>query len=124
MTNVTVRKTTTPEELAQRWQQRCQEGNFSEGVLGLGTVRVFGKSGDAPVSFPRIQSLAALDTLEPDERWAVEQAQGIVQAAASAQRSVMATQPPQAGMAPAPTPMRTFDPKAENILILSLTRGG
>lgn len=112
------------EALQRRWQERCRAGNFSGGVLGVGTVRVFGKSGDAPVMFPRIESLAALDTLEADERWAVEMAQELVGAAQNRQRPVMATQPPQNGTAPAPTPMRTFDPKAEHILILSLTRGG
>jgi hypothetical protein len=112
------------EALQRRWQERCQQGNFSTAVLGVGTIRVFGKSGDAPVVFPRIESLAVIDTLEADERWAVELAQDIVDAAQNRQRSVMATQPPQAGSAPAPTPMRTFDPKAEHILILSLTRGG
>ena len=115
---------TGKEALQRRWQERCQQGNFSAAVLGVGTVRVFGKSGAAPVTFPRIESLAALETLEADERWAVELAQEIVGAAQNRQRSVMATQPPQAGTTPAPTPMRTFDPKAEHILILSMTRGG
>ena len=117
-------KTLSQEALQRRWLERCRAGNFSAAVLGVGTIRVFGKSGDAPVLFPRIESLATLDTLEPDERWAVETAQDIIGAAQNRQRPVMATQPPQAGTAPAPTPMRTFDPKAENILILSLTRGG
>lgn len=116
--------TVSQKALQQRWQERCRQGNFSSSVLGLGTIRVFGKSGDAPVSYPRIESLAALDTLEADERWAIEVAQEIVNAARTRQRSVMSTQPPQAGTAPAPVPMRTFDPKAEHILILSLTRGG
>ncbi len=117
-------KSVSQEELQRRWQERCRQGNFSAAVLGVGTVRIFGKSGDAPVLFPRLESLAALDTLEVDERWAVEMAQEIVDAAQNRHRPVMATQPPQAGSAPAPAPMRTFDPKAENILILSLTRGG
>ena len=117
-------KPMSQEALQHRWLERCRAGNFSAGVLGVGTIRVFGKSGDAPVLFPRIESLAALNTLEPDERWAVEMAQDIIGAAQDRQRSVMATQPPQAGTTPAPTPMRTFDPNAENILILSLTRGG
>jgi hypothetical protein len=117
-------RTMSREALQRRWQERCQQGNFSAAVLGVGTIRIFGKSGDAPVTFPRIESLAALETLEADERWAVELAQDIVGAAQNRQRSVMATQPPQAGTAPTPTPMRAFDPKAEHILILSLTRGG
>jgi hypothetical protein len=110
--------------LARRWQERCQQGNFSAAVLGLGTVRVFGKSGDAPVIFPRIESLEQIEQLEADERWAVETAQQVVQAAQAKQRPVMASQPPRAGVAPAPTPLRTFDPKIEHMLILSLTRGG
>lgn len=112
------------EALRRRWQERCRQGNFSTAVLGVGTVRVFGKSGDAPVMFPRIESLETMETLEADERWAVELAQEIVDAAQNSQRPVMATQPPRAGAVPTPTPMSTFDPKAENILILSLTRGG
>lgn len=112
------------ETLQRRWQERCRQGNFSSTVLGLGTIRVFGKSGDAPVTFPRIESLNALNTLEADEQWAIEVAQEIVNAARTKQRSVMSTQPPQAGTVPAPVPMRTFDSKAEHILILSLTRGG
>ena len=77
----TTRRSVSPETLQRRWQERCQQGNFSPDVLGVGTIRVFGRSGDAPVTFPRIESLAALDTLEADERWAVEVAQGIVVAA-------------------------------------------
>jgi hypothetical protein len=110
--------------LQRQWKARCAQGNFSAAVLGVGTLRVFGKAGDAPVTFPRIESLAALDTLAADERWAVETAQSLVTAARAKQRPVMATQPPQNGTAPAPTPITTFDPKAENVLILSLTRGG
>ena len=120
----TTRRSVSPETLKRRWQVRCRQGNFSSAVLGVGTIRVFGRSGDAPVTFPRIESLAALDTLEADERWAVEFAQDVVTAAQGQRRPVMATQPPQAGASPAPTAVEVFDPKAENLLILSLTRGG
>ena len=120
----TTRRSVSREVLQRRWQERCQQGNFSPAVLGVGTIRVFGRSGDAPVTFPRIESLADLDTLEADERWAIEMAQGIITAAQDQGRPVMATQPPQAGTAPSPTAVRVFDPKTENLLILSLTRGG
>jgi hypothetical protein len=120
----TTRRSVNPETLLHRWQERCQQGYFSPAVLGVGTIRVFGRSGDAPVTFPRLESLAALDTLEADERWAVEVAQGIVTAAHNQRRPVMATQPPQAGTTPSPTAVAVFDPKIENMLILSLTRGG
>jgi hypothetical protein len=120
----TTRRSISPAELQRLWQERCQQGNFSPAVLGVGTIRVFGRSGDAPVTFPRIESLAALETLEPDERWAVEVAQGMVTAAQNQSRPVVATHPPAAGTAPSPATVITFDPKAENVLILSLTRGG
>jgi hypothetical protein len=118
------RRSVSPETLQRRWRERCQQGNFSPAVLGVGTIRVFGRSGDAPVTFPRIESLAALDTLEADERWAIEVVQGIVTAAHNQSRPVMATQPPQAGIAPSPTAVDVFDPQVENMLILSLTQGG
>jgi len=110
--------------LERRWQERCQQGDFSSAVLGVGTIRVFGRSGDAPVTFPRIESLAALSTLQADERWAVEVAQNIVTAACEQRRPVMATQPPQAGSVPTPAAVTVFDPKEEHLLILNLTRGG
>src|SRR5437763_7053372 len=100
--------------LRRGWQERCEQGNFSSAVLGIGNIRVFGKSGDAPITFPRIESLTALDTLEADERWALDMAQEIVTAAQAKRRPVMATQPPKAGVSPSPAPLRDFDPKAEN----------
>jgi hypothetical protein len=120
----TTRQSRNPETLQHRWQERCQQGNFSPAVLGVGTIRVFGRSGDASITFPRIESLAALNTLEADERWAIEVAQEMINAAQANHRAVVAAQPPQVGAAPNPTPLHTFDPKMGEILILSLTRGG
>ncbi len=119
-----VHQTVDQETLRRMWQERCEQGNFSADVLGIGTVRVFGRSGDAPITFPRIESLATLQTLAPDEQWAIRTVQEIVAAARAKNRPVMATQPPRAGMPPTPVPIREFDPSQENILILSLTRGG
>jgi hypothetical protein len=124
MKMATTNQSVSKETLQHMWQERCQQGNFSSAVLGVGTIRVFGKSGDTPQTFPRIDSLAMLDTLEVDERWAVEVAQEMINAAQARNRPVMATQPPRAGSTPNPTPVRTFDPKIEHILILSMTRGG
>jgi hypothetical protein len=124
MARVSRQKATDPTTLQRRWQERCQSGNFSPAVLGVGTIRVFGKAGDAPVSFPRLESLANLSELEEDERWAVQYAHDLVQAAQQQRRAVMATQPPQTGATPAPTSVREFDPKLETVLIMSLTRGG
>ncbi len=122
--NATRRQSVNKETLQRRWQERCKQGNFSPAVLGVGTIRVFGKSGDAPVTFPRIESLAAMDALEADERWAIEVAQEMINAAQANHRPVVAMQPPQAGAVPSPIPITTFDPKTGEILILSLTRGG
>ena len=124
MKMTTTRQSVDQRKLQSRWQERCRRGNFSSAVLGVGTIRVFGKPGDAPITFPRIASLAMLDLLDVDERWAIEVAQEMVNAAQAKNRPVMAMQPPRAGATPDPTHVRTFDPKAEHILILSLTRGG
>jgi hypothetical protein len=120
----TARQAAEQELLLRRWQERCKQGNFSAAVLGVGTVRLFGKAGDAPITFPRVEALTMLDELEADERWAIEFVQEMIEAAKAKSRPVMALQPPQAGVAPSPTPVRTFDPKTEHVLILSLTRGG
>src|SRR5690348_870233 len=49
--------------LEQAWKERCERGTFSPAILGLGTIRVMGKSGDAAIQFPRIASLDALSSL-------------------------------------------------------------
>jgi hypothetical protein len=79
------------ETLARRWKARCTSGEFSLSVLGLGTIRVMGKAGDAAIQFPRIPSLDALGTLESDEQWAVQAAQAIVTQACNQHRPVLAT---------------------------------
>jgi hypothetical protein len=111
-------------ELERRWQDRCRSGNFSPAILGLGTIRVMGRSGDAPVAFPRIASLAALDQLEPDEVYAVRTAEAIVSQAQEQARSVFVVTAPAAGAAPAPVPVRTFDPSVESLVIVARIAGG
>jgi hypothetical protein len=71
----------SPGELERRWQERCRSGKFSPAVLGVGTIRVMGRSGDTPVQFPRIASLDTLDGLEPEEVYAVRAAQEIIKQA-------------------------------------------
>jgi hypothetical protein len=112
------------ETLAQRWKERCASGDFSQVVLGLGTIRVMGKAGDAPVQFPRIPSLDALDMLESEEQWAVKAAQAIVTQACNQRRPVLAMSIPQPGLTPNPTLITIFDPKVELLLVTSLIRGG
>jgi hypothetical protein len=112
------------ETLARQWKARCASGQFSQAVLGLGTIRVMGKAGDAPVQFPRITSLDALSALEPDEQWAVHAAQAIVIQACDQRRPVLAAAPPQPGSLPMPKPVTTFDPSVETLLVTSIIRGG
>jgi len=94
------------EALARRWKERCASGKFSQAVLGLGTIRVMGKAGDAPIQFPRITSLDALGTLEPDERWAVQAAQAIVAQACNQHRPVLAAAPHSLACFPLQDPLR------------------
>jgi hypothetical protein len=110
--------------LARRWKERCASGQFSQSVLGLGTIRVMGKAGDAAVQFPRIPSLDTLGTLEPDEQWAVQAAQAIVTQACNQRRTVLAAIPSQSGTLPTLKPVKIFDPNVETILVTSLIRGG
>jgi hypothetical protein len=112
------------ETLALRWKERCASGEFSQNVLGPGTIRVMGQAGDAVIQFPRIPSLDALGTLEPDEQWAVKAAQTIVTQACNKRRPVLATAIPKPGMPlPTPTPVTVFDPSVELLLVTSLIRG-
>ncbi|HVB20526.1 MAG TPA: hypothetical protein VNG51_01090 [Ktedonobacteraceae bacterium] len=112
--------TTTPNaELEQAWKERCRTGNLSKAILGLGTIRVLGKSGDAALQFPRISSLASLGELEPDEQYAVQVAQRVIEQAREQQRSVFSGNPGE-------TPQRvtTFDPAAESLTIVARVAGG
>ena len=111
----------TNEQLRQRWQERQRSGQFSAAVLGVGTIKVFGRAGDAPVAFPRIASLAALDQLEPDERWAVTYAEQVIAQHQKNGRSIMGAMPGQANGA---APVTSFDPTREYHLVLSQIAGG
>src|SRR5579884_152123 len=95
-----IKEVSDRETLSRRWQERCAQGAFSAAVLGVGTVRIFGKAGDAQLTFPRIESLAALDMLEADERWALDAAQETIRAARARRRPVVAAQPGRSGSAP------------------------
>lgn len=83
-----------------------------------------GKSGDAPVTFPCITSLAVLGDLEEDEQYAIRTAQRIVQQAQEQSRTVFAVQPATKGTPASPQRVATFDPKVESLLIVSRIAGG
>ncbi len=107
--------------LQTRWLERVRSGQFSPAVLGVGTIKVFGRAGDAPVVFPRIESLAALDTLEADERWAVTYAEQVITQHQRQGRNIMAAIP---GQATGAVPVQHFDPSREYHLVLSQIAGG
>jgi len=106
-------------ELERAWQARCQIGQFSPAILGLGTIRVMGRSGDATVQFPRIASLDALGELEPDEQYAVQAAQAIITQAQAERRAVFAVVPGQT-----PERVTAFHPDVESLMIVARIAGG
>jgi hypothetical protein len=109
--------------LLQRWEARVRTGAFSPAVKGVGVVRVMGRAGDAPVRYPQIESLAALDTLEADERAAVEFAEEVVRAHQHAGRSAV-TPTTAGGALPGSSRLGQFDATKPTILILSRITGG
>lgn len=108
--------------LAEAWIARCARGEFSDAVNGVGTIRVFGRAGDAPVAFPQITTLAALDDLAADERWAAQYATDVVIGHQRDKRPIFAVQPGQASDG---EQIFTFDVTATcDILILPPITGG
>jgi hypothetical protein len=106
-------------ELERAWQERCQNGNFSSGILGLGTIRVMGKSGDTALQFPRIATLDALSELEPDEQYAVRAAQAIVEQAGRENRTVFAVTPGHE-----PERLTMYRPDVESMMVVTRVAGG
>lgn len=111
-------------ELEQLWKARCAAGTFSDGVQGVGTIRVMGKAGDGPRQFPRIDTLDALGLLEEDERWAVEEAKLIFDAARAANRRVLTPVEDQQGATLKTRSVLTFEPMATDLIVGALTSGG
>ena len=109
--------------LLQRWEERVRTGAFSAAVKGVGVVRVMGRAGDAPVRYPQIESLAALDSLAPDERAAVQFAEEVVREHQRAGRSAV-TPTTAGGALSGANRIHQFDATQPNILILSRIAGG
>ena len=80
-----------------------------------------GKAGDAPVVFPRIASLDLLPGLEPDEQWAVQQAEAIVAQAQRESRTVFDT---SAGRVEGARRVSAFDPSVETLMVVARIVGG
>lgn len=58
--------------LELQWLELVRSGKFSEGVVGVGEFRLFGRTGDTPGSYPQIRSLAVLQTLSAPELYALQ----------------------------------------------------
>lgn len=114
----------TNRKLQQLWEERVRTKNYSPAVLGLGTVRVMGRSGDTPLSFPRITSLAALETLSEEERYALRTVQTIVEEAPRESRTVLAVSAPVHNELPSPRPVTRFDPTLSEIIVVARIAGG
>lgn len=111
---------TTNAPLQTEWAARLARGEFSPAVVGVGTLRVMGASGDEALAFPQISSLAALDQLAPDERWAIEQVELVVSVKQRGRR--LATIKPGTGMGAI---VDRFDPTAlDDYLLLIQSQGG
>ena len=116
------------EALITAWEEQVAANSFSPAVQGLGTLRVAGRSGDAPLKFPQITSLAVLD--EPDaavtaaERYILSVTRAIVEAAPAAGRTAFDVVPSQGAEPPTPTRMPVFLPMTANIVIVTRVAGG
>lgn len=88
--STSIQTTLTSDEvrLLTQWQKRVQENRFSDGVAGTRTIKVMGRAGDAPVLVPRLAEGLALDNLSPEERFAVEYGDRVVQGFQARGRSV------------------------------------
>lgn len=109
------------------WERQVAEHSFSPSVLGLGEIRVMGRSGDSRFVFPQITSLSVLEdatTLTEAERYVLDITRTIVESSPTRHRRAMSVVPGIDGAAPVPTPMLTFQPSAEHIVIVSMVRGG
>lgn len=113
------------EELLASWRERVQAGTFSEGIVGVRQIRVFGRSGDEVVLFPQLRSLDLLDTLAPDEQAAARFAATLIETHRQRGRAVVATTANRRGSFPVGTIVETLDlTKEADLLILSRVVGG
>lgn len=111
---------TTDSTLQVQWAARIARDDFSAGVVGVGTLRVMGVSGDEALAFPRITSLAVLDQLAPDERWAIEQVEQVIGLKQRGRR--LAAIKPGSGIGAI---VDRFDPSAlDDYLLLIQSQGG
>lgn len=116
------------EALITAWEEQVAANTFSPVVQGLGTLRVAGRSGDAPLTFPQITSLAVLDesdtAVTAAERYILGVTRAIVEAAPTAGRKAFDVVPAHDDQPPKTTPMPVFLPMTANIVIVTRVAGG
>lgn len=121
------------QELWSQWQARVARHQAGQAdalppeVAGIGGMRVFGRSGDAVVAFPRVRHLSDLELLPADVQFALELANRTIAAhrAAGGGRMIFATTPAVEGRLPEPEPILRIDPtKHADILIVAPIAGG
>ena len=124
-----MQKTKQVPSLQQQWKERCQNKNFSSAVLSdtPGTVYHLDKTGDTQVTYPRI-SIELLKnenemqrTLEPDEIWAVREAERLIKQAEGQKHPIYDATP---GNTQAAHKIEGFNPELEHIVALSMITGG
>lgn len=91
-------------------------------VLGVATLRVTGRSGDAVGVYPRIATLEQIELLPEDGQKAIREAMRVVNEAQLKGNTVFAVSTP--GAAPIRLAPGVFDPTAEQLLIAPRIMGG
>ena len=115
------------ERLVEAWEKQVAANTYSPAILGLGEIRIFGRRGDSRFVYPQITSLSVLDeadVLTEAERYILGITRTVVESSPTQNRSALAVVPGSDGAPPIPTTMKTFQPSAERIVIVSAVRGG
>ena len=119
--------------LRAQWEERVRRYRAGEvaamppEVVGLGDLRVFGRSGDAVLAFPRIRTLGDLELLPPDVQFGLALANRAVEAHRHQGngRMVYATAPATLRGIPEPQAVTAIDPTQHaDVLIVAPIAGG
>lgn len=125
--------TAQEQELWAAWQARVHRYRAGDTaalppeVIGLGSLRVFGRAGDAVMPFPRVRMLSDLDSLPADVQLGMQIAERTVTAyrTRGIGRMIYSTAPAIDGRAPEPKVVDTIDPTRDlDILIVAPIAGG
>ena len=119
--------------LRAQWEARVRRFRAGDAtamppeVVGLGDLRVFGRSGDTALAFPRLRSLGDLELLPPDVQFGLALANRTVEAhrRQGNGRMVYATAPATRSGIPEPQVITAIDPTQHaDVLIVAPIAGG